>query len=197
MFYYLYEIKNLVNGKIYIGVHSTPELEDGYMGSGTVIRRAIRKYGVENFQKTILEFFSTKEKMYEREKEIITDEFLLREDVYNVRRGGNGGFGKYHVDRAVETHKKKFSERQIKYNECPAKCLCCLESLLYSKRNNQFCSKSCAATYNNSTRGPASPSQKEKTRNALLGRPKTEEHKAAISLGRRKQLDRLSTSELK
>jgi hypothetical protein len=30
--------------------------------------------------------------MYAREKEVVTDEFLLREDTYNLRRGGNGGF---------------------------------------------------------------------------------------------------------
>jgi len=43
MFYYLYEIKNLINNKIYVGVHKTNDLNDGYMGSGKVIRRAIKK----------------------------------------------------------------------------------------------------------------------------------------------------------
>ena len=31
--------------------------------------------------------------MYAREKEIVTEEFLLREDVYNLKLGGFGGFG--------------------------------------------------------------------------------------------------------
>jgi len=91
-YYYLYKITNLVNTKIYVGVHKTSNLEDGYMGSGKVINRAIEKHGIENFQKDVLEFFETAEAMYAREKEIVTDEFLLREDVYNLRRGGNGGF---------------------------------------------------------------------------------------------------------
>jgi hypothetical protein len=92
MFYYLYEIKNNLNGKIYVGVHKTKDMEDGYMGSGKVIRSAIEKYGIENFTKVILETFDDSENMYIREAEVVTDEFLLREDVYNLRRGGFGGF---------------------------------------------------------------------------------------------------------
>jgi len=92
MHYYLYEIKNNINGKIYIGVHKTKKLDDGYMGSGSIITRAIEKYGVENFIKTILETFESQEEMFAREKEIVTEEFLSREDTYNLRRGGLGGF---------------------------------------------------------------------------------------------------------
>ena len=91
-YYYLYQITNLVNAKIYVGVHKTSDINDEYMGSGKVIRSAIQKYGANNFKKDILEFFDTSEAMYAREKEIVTDEFLLREDVYNLRRGGTGGF---------------------------------------------------------------------------------------------------------
>lgn len=92
MYYYIYKITNLINQKIYIGVHKTSSLDDGYMGSGKIITAAIKKYGLENFQKDILEFFNSSNEMYIREKEIVTDDFLLREDVYNLRRGGFGGF---------------------------------------------------------------------------------------------------------
>lgn len=92
MFYYLYQITNLVNNKIYVGVHTTKYMNDGYMGSGTVIKSAIEKYGIDNFRKDILETFENAEAMYAREKEVVTEEFLSREDVYNLRRGGGGGF---------------------------------------------------------------------------------------------------------
>lgn len=92
MHYYLYEIRNNINGRIYIGVHKTKNLDDGYMGSGKVITYAIEKHGIENFTKTILEIFKTQEEMFAREKEIVTEEFLLREDTYNLRRGGLGGW---------------------------------------------------------------------------------------------------------
>lgn len=91
-YYYIYQVTNLVNNKIYIGVHKTSNLEDGYMGSGKILNAAIEKYGVENFRKDILEFFNTSEEMYAKEKEIVNDTFLLREDTYNLRRGGTGGF---------------------------------------------------------------------------------------------------------
>lgn len=92
MHYYLYEIKNLINGKIYVGVHKTKSLDDGYMGSGKVISNAIRKYGIESFTKTILETFDTAEQMFAREAEVVNEAFLARDDVYNLRRGGTGGF---------------------------------------------------------------------------------------------------------
>ena len=92
MFYYLYEIKNQVNNKIYVGVHKTKSMDDGYMGSGKVILSAIKKHGIENFTKIILETFDNSETMFAREKEVVTDEFLARDNTYNLRRGGSGGF---------------------------------------------------------------------------------------------------------
>jgi len=92
MFFYLYQITNLVNNKIYIGVHATKDMNDRYMGSGKNIQSAIKKYGVDNFCKVILFTFDNLEDMYAKEKEIVTEEFLLRKDTYNLRLGGTGGF---------------------------------------------------------------------------------------------------------
>jgi len=92
MFYCLYETKNNINGKIYIGVHKTKNIDDNYMGSGKILLSAIQKYGTENFSKIILELFETSAQMYAREREIVDDAFLLRKDTYNIRRGGFGGF---------------------------------------------------------------------------------------------------------
>jgi hypothetical protein len=91
-YFYLYQTTNLINGKIYVGVHKTSNLEDGYMGSGKVLNLAIEKYGIENFRRDILEFFDTAKEMFAKEKEIVTEEFLLREDTYNLKHGGFGGF---------------------------------------------------------------------------------------------------------
>ena len=92
MFFYLYQITNLVNNKIYIGVHTTKDMNDGYMGSGVNIQSAIKKYGINNFEKDILYTFDNADDMYAKERELVTEVFLLREDTYNLRIGGTGGF---------------------------------------------------------------------------------------------------------
>jgi len=93
MFYTIYKITNLIDGKIYIGKHQTKDLNDGYMGSGKVVRRAITKHGIENFKKEILFQFDNEADMNAKEAELVTEEFCLREDTYNLCPGGKGGFG--------------------------------------------------------------------------------------------------------
>ena len=88
MKYYLYQIRNKTNGMIYIGVHCSKSIKDRYMGSGTRIKEVIKKEGIENFEKSILEFFENKEDMLQREKEIVNEDFIKREDTYNLIKGG-------------------------------------------------------------------------------------------------------------
>lgn len=88
MFYYLYQIQNKLNGMIYIGVHKTKNLDDGYMGSGSYLKNAKLKHGIENFEKTILQYFDCDEEMLLAEAALVTDEFLSREGVYNLIKGG-------------------------------------------------------------------------------------------------------------
>lgn len=44
MFYYMYQITNKINGNIYIGVHKTKNMDDGYMGSATVVVKSTKSY---------------------------------------------------------------------------------------------------------------------------------------------------------
>ena len=90
--YYVYKITNKVNHKIYIGCHQTFNLDDGYMGSGTYINRAYEKYGIENFDKEILQFYSNAKEMFEAEAKIVNREFINQDTNYNLAEGGHGGF---------------------------------------------------------------------------------------------------------
>ena len=56
-YFYFYKITNNKNGKYYYGVHSTNDLNDGYMGSGVGIKRAIEKYCIDSFTKEYVRFF--------------------------------------------------------------------------------------------------------------------------------------------
>lgn len=91
MFYYMYEIRNNLNGKIYVGVHKTNNMNDGYMGSGKIIKNAIKKHGIDNFTKVIIETFENSELMYAKEKQIVSEKFVDRNDTYNLAVGGSGG----------------------------------------------------------------------------------------------------------
>ena len=91
MFYTIYMTENLINGKRYIGKHQTQNINDNYLGSGILITKAIKKYGRENFNKTILHAFETEEEMNAVEKLLITEDIIKSEDYYNISLGGNGG----------------------------------------------------------------------------------------------------------
>jgi hypothetical protein len=93
MFYTIYQITNLVNNKVYIGKHQTKNLDDGYLGSGKLIRQAIAKYGSENFVKQILFCFNSEEEMNAKEAKLVSKEFCFQEDTYNICPGGKGGWG--------------------------------------------------------------------------------------------------------
>jgi hypothetical protein len=91
MYYLVYEIQNLVNNKIYVGVHKTDNPDDSYLGSGIAIRLAIKKYGRNKFKKTILHSFDNADDAYLTEAEIVTAEFVAQRDTYNLSTGGLGG----------------------------------------------------------------------------------------------------------
>lgn len=124
MKYMVYRTTNNINGKIYIGFHKFVSFDDGYLGSGKLMRRAIEKYGSENFTREVLYVFDTPEEALAKEAELVNENFIKRVDVYNLALGGNppilvgernGFFGKKHsqetIDRIQESRRKTIEER--------------------------------------------------------------------------------------
>jgi hypothetical protein len=95
MVIYTYKITNKINGKYYIGIHKG-DLEDDYMGSGILIKKAIKKYGKDSFKKDIIKIHSSLEEAWEHEKSIVTEETVEDPMCYNMHKGGRGGWD--HVD---------------------------------------------------------------------------------------------------
>lgn len=88
-YHYVYQTKNLINGKTYIGRHSTNNLNDGYIGSGKMLKRAIQKHGKENFECIPLCHFDTHEESIEEEKFLVTREYCKDKNNYNIVEGGS------------------------------------------------------------------------------------------------------------
>ena len=94
-----------INKKIYIGVHRTnPDIFDGYIGNGCYInnsatfnktktrfQKAVKKYGPENFIRSIIAVFDNEQDAYSLEADIVNEEFLKRQDIYNLALGGKFG----------------------------------------------------------------------------------------------------------
>ncbi len=112
-YYTIYKITNLINGMIYIGHHTTFNLNDSYMGSGREIKNAINEYGKENFKREFLFIFDNKDDMIDKEVELVTDEFRKRDDTYNLALGG-GCFGMLGVKLSKETCEKMSASRKGK-----------------------------------------------------------------------------------
>jgi len=110
MFYTIYKITNLIDGKIYIGKHQTSNLDDAYMGSGNHLHSAKQKHGLENFKKEILHVFESEDEMNAKEAELVNEEFCAREDTYNICPGGKGGWGYVNQNRDFAEHNSKIAK---------------------------------------------------------------------------------------
>lgn len=112
MKFVIYRITNTINKKYYIGMHQTKNIDDGYMGSGKLLKLAFSKYGIENFSKEILFIFDNKEDMISKEKELITENFCADTMTYNLAPGGQGGSLRKGIPHSDKT-KKLYSIQRI------------------------------------------------------------------------------------
>ena len=116
MHYIVYQTTNNLNGFIYVGVHRTTDLNDGYLGSGKKLKKAIEIHGIENFTRVILHFCASEDEMFAKEAEIVNREFVRRRDTYNMVLGGRSKFTHPEYVRPVRRRRRK---RRVKKGRNP------------------------------------------------------------------------------
>ena len=92
MFGIIYITTNLINNKKYIGKHKCDSIEfDGYLGSGKILKNAIKKYGRKNFIREVLDTANSLEELNDKEIYYIDKYDAMKNDnFYNIRNGGEG-----------------------------------------------------------------------------------------------------------
>ena len=110
-YHYLYKTTNILTKRYYYGMHSTNNLDDGYLGSGKRLRYSINKYGKENHQQEIIKFCPDRSSLINKEKELITLNEIAKVDCINLMIGGKGGFV------SLEATKRGYKALKIKYGD--------------------------------------------------------------------------------
>lgn len=115
MEYIIYKTTNLINNKKYIGIHQTENLDDGYLGSGLAMKRAIKKYGKQNFSREILDFCLSYDELIEKEKTYVNEEWVSLDDNYNLKTGGqsSGLLSEESRAKISNTLKEKYKSGEI------------------------------------------------------------------------------------
>jgi hypothetical protein len=104
----VYKITNVNTGLEYIGVHSTNNISDKYLGSGANIKRAIKEHGVECFSKEILYSFATRQEALAKEKELVNKDYIQSNKSYNISIGATP-----YIQSLQETSPEAFLDHQI------------------------------------------------------------------------------------
>ena len=122
-FYIVYKTTNNFNSKFYIGMHSTFNIEDGYLGSGVILLKAIKKYGKESFTREIIASCVSSEVARDIERQLVQYHMTVdKRSCYNRAFGGcgaclgedNGFYGKEHTE---ETRKKLSDKAKLRTGE--------------------------------------------------------------------------------
>ena len=112
----IYLTTNLINGKKYIGKDQNNNPD--YLGSGKLLRQAMKKYGIENFQKEILEECNDLDQLDIREAYWIDIYNAVNsKEYYNLKPGGTGGYpGNEAIDTIRNTVKNLWQDPSSTYN---------------------------------------------------------------------------------
>lgn len=163
--YIVYKTTNILSGRFYIGVHTTSNVDDGYLGSGKRLKAEIKKYGKQNFVREVLDNAATRLEMLKVESELVTNELRLDPLCLNLKNGGEGGW------EFVNAEGKNIRNDFVRDDAYRAKMS---KSKIGTKASDETKKKISDATKNR-------PEVAAKIAAKLRGRMKTKEHCAKIA----------------
>jgi len=176
MYYTTYEITNEINNKNYFGVHKTKILDGNYMGSGTAIKWAINKYGLNAFSKIINGVWKSEEISYLIESWLVNEEVVKDKNNYNLILGGSFYIRNKEIKekmRKAQINKKHLKSTKLKMSKA---------------HKNKILSQSHKNNISNSKVGiPLSKMVKKNMSKAKTGCKLSKQHKNNISKGLYKQ----------
>ena len=120
MYGYIYETTNLINGKKYIGKHKSNKFDYNYYGSGIGLKKALNKYGKENFKVIILEKIQTNQKdldlkeIYYIEKYNAVKDKNYYNQSYGAENEGWAGYNKAAKEKNYNSFKGKHHTKETK-----------------------------------------------------------------------------------
>lgn len=107
---FIYITTNMINGKKYLGQKKFDCHSSSYIGSGKALKKAIHKYGRENFSRSIVCFCHTAEELNKVEYDLsLFLDVVASDDWYNQVYGG-GSINGY---RFTEEAKRKIAQSKI------------------------------------------------------------------------------------
>lgn len=167
----LYMTTNLVNGRRYVGVHSTEDIDDGYFGSGKALKNAVKKYGEENFLFDVLRYCNDEAEMLEHEARIVDECFISRKDNYNIVVGGG-------MPPRIDQRGRVFTEEHRRNISISGKGRPCSQETrkkLSERSTGRLHSEEAKAKMSESRKGMKfSESHRESISNVLMTRPEVE-----------------------
>ncbi len=189
-YHYLYKITHIESERIYLGIHSTNDMNDRYFANGiyeskvknnawsrlnhgdgkhTHMRSALIKYGRSAFKKEIIKTFKNRKAALKEEKKLVTREFINRDDNFNHRTGGEGN-----LEFSKEV-RKKISKNNPMQREDVRKKVAEAQKKSWTKERRKEMSK------NNPMKNPEIAEKLSGENSVWFGRKHTDETKKKIS----------------
>lgn len=171
MFGYIYMTENLINHKKYIGQKKSNKfLENKYLGSGTYLKNAIKKYGKENFKVCLIDTAESFEELNEKEIYYISKYNAVNSDeFYNMSTGGVL-FGQGHILHHTYETKQRISKANSGKN-----------NKFFGHKHSEETKEKLRNAWKQRKLIPVSDETRRKMSESRKGKKFTDEHKRKIS----------------